>query len=105
VELSSDAIKASVAAYFRYTRQYPLVAFEDCSSLGWGHPEQADVLVVRTGGKVTNQRIAMAAIKKDWHLQAYGAGFSTPQGDVICKSERDVFELVGLRYLEPWQRE
>jgi DNA polymerase/3'-5' exonuclease PolX len=62
-------------------------------------------LVVRTGGKVTNQRIAMAAIKKGWHLQAYGAGFSTPDGDVVCKSERDVFELVGLRYLEPWERE
>jgi len=62
-------------------------------------------LVVRTGGETTNKRIAMAAIRKGWHLQAYGAGFSTPQGDVICESERDVFELVGLRYLEPWERE
>ena len=62
-------------------------------------------LVVRTGGKVTNQRIATAAIRKDWHLQAYGAGFSTPQGDIVCKSERDVFEFAGLRYLEPWERE
>ena len=35
-------------------------------------------LVVRTGGKITNQRIAMAAIKKGWHLQAYGDGLSTP---------------------------
>jgi DNA polymerase (family X) len=62
-------------------------------------------LVVRTGGKVTNQRIAMAAIKKGWHLQAYGAGFSTPDGDVVCKSERDVFEAVGLPYLPPERRE
>ncbi len=62
-------------------------------------------LVIRTGGKVTNQRIAMAAIRKGWHLQAYGAGFSTPNGDVVCKSERDVFEFVDLRYLEPWERE
>lgn len=62
-------------------------------------------LVVRTGGKVTNQRIAVAAIKKAWHLQAYGAGFSTPNGDVVCISESDVFELVGLPYLEPWERE
>lgn len=46
MELSSDAIKASVAAYFRYTRQCPLVAFEACSRLGWGYTEQADVLVV-----------------------------------------------------------
>ena len=62
-------------------------------------------LVVRTGGKATNQRIAMAAIRRGWHLQAYGAGFSTPDGDVVCKSERDVFEFVDLPYLEPWERE
>jgi hypothetical protein len=37
--------------------------------------------------------------------EAYGSGFSTPQGDVVCKSERDVFELVGLPYLPPEQRE
>ena len=61
-------------------------------------------LVVRTGGVETNRRIAMAAIKKGWHLQAYGAGFSTPRGTVVCKSERDVFEFVGMRYLEPWER-
>lgn len=62
-------------------------------------------LVIRTGGKVTNQRIAMAALKKGWHLQAYGAGFSTPNGDIVCKSEEDVFELVGLPYKPPWERE
>ena len=62
-------------------------------------------LVVRTGGAETNRRIAMAAIRKGWHLQAYGAGFSTPDGDIVCKSERDVFELVDLSYLEPWERE
>lgn len=62
-------------------------------------------LVVRTGGKVTNQRIAMAAIRKGWRWHAYGSGFSTPQGDVVCASEREVFELVGLPYREPWERE
>ena len=62
-------------------------------------------LVARTGGKVTNQRIAMAAIKKGWHLQAYGAGFSTPEGDIVCKSEKEVFELVGLPYKDPWERD
>jgi len=62
-------------------------------------------LVVRTGGKITNQRIAMAAIMKGWHLKAYGSGFSTPQGDIVCRSERDVFEFVGLPYKEAWERE
>jgi len=61
-------------------------------------------LVVRTGGKVTNQRIAMAAIRKGWHLRAYGSGFSTPDGDIVCNSEREVFEAVDLPYLEPWER-
>jgi hypothetical protein len=46
VELSSDAIKASVAAYFRYARQCPLVAFEAAARLNGGYTEQADVLVV-----------------------------------------------------------
>jgi len=62
-------------------------------------------LVIRTGGEKTNKQIAMAAIRKGWHLKAYGSGFATPDGNVICKSERDVFELVGLAYKEPWERE
>ncbi|GAJ01382.1 unnamed protein product [marine sediment metagenome] len=61
-------------------------------------------LVVRTGGKTTNQRIAMAALRKGWRLRAYGSGFDTPDGVICCLSERAVFELVGLRYLEPWER-
>ena len=61
-------------------------------------------LVIRTGGAETNKRIAMAAINKGWHLKAYGSGFSTPQGNIICNSEREVFELVELPYQEPWER-
>jgi DNA polymerase (family 10) len=62
-------------------------------------------LVVRTGGEKTNKRIAVAAIKKGWRWHAYGSGFSTLDGELVCRSERDVFEFVGLRYLEPWERE
>ena len=62
-------------------------------------------LVVRTGGVKTNKRIAMAAIQKGWHLRAYGSGFSTPDGEVVCRSERDVFEAVGLPYRDPWERD
>lgn len=61
-------------------------------------------LVVRTGGKDTNMTIAMAAINKGYQFHAYGAGFSTPAGEIVCKSERDVFEAVGLPYREPWER-
>ena len=62
-------------------------------------------LVVRTGGAETNKRIAMAAIRKGWHLRAYGRGFTTPDGEMVCRSEMDVFEFAGLPYLEPWERE
>jgi DNA polymerase (family 10) len=62
-------------------------------------------LVVRTGGAMTNKRIAMAAIRKGWRWHAYGSGFSTRDGEMVCRSERDVFEFVGLPYREPWERE
>lgn len=62
-------------------------------------------LVVRTGGKKTNQRIAMAALQKGYHFHAYGSGFSTPSGEIVCRSEREVFEAVGLPYREPWERD
>ncbi|MBA7656225.1 hypothetical protein ES703_64140 [subsurface metagenome] len=62
-------------------------------------------LVVRTGGKVTNQRIATAAIRKGYRFHAYGRGFTTPDGEIVCSSEREVFEVVGLPYLEPWERD
>ena len=62
-------------------------------------------LVVRTGGKVTNTRIATAALRKGYRFHAYGSGFSTPNGEIVCRSERDVFEAVNLPYREPWRRE
>ncbi|MBU2527653.1 MAG: hypothetical protein KKC03_13740 [Bacteroidetes bacterium] len=62
-------------------------------------------LVVRTGGQETNKRIAWAALCKGWRFHAYGSGFSTPDGEVVCRSERDVFEAVGLLYFPPEERE
>ena len=61
--------------------------------------------VVRTGGKATNQRIATEAIKRGLRFHAYGRGFTSPQGEIICQSERQVFETVGLLYREPWERD
>ena len=61
-------------------------------------------LVVRTGGKVTNQRIATRALQRGMKFRAYGDGFDTPGGHNRCLSEREVFEAVGLPYLEPWER-
>ena len=61
--------------------------------------------VLRTGGKITNQRIATEAIKQGLRWHAYGRGFTGPKGEIICLSERDVFERVGLPYKEPWWRD
>ena len=62
-------------------------------------------LVVRTGGKVTNQRISVVALRKGYRFRAYGDGFDTPNGHIHCSSEREVFEVVGLPYKEPAERE
>jgi hypothetical protein len=46
--LSSDDIKAAVASYFRYVRQFPLVAFESGPDLvsAWRPSNQADILAI-----------------------------------------------------------
>lgn len=62
-------------------------------------------LVVRTGGKLTNQGIATAALRMGYRFHAYGSGFTTPNGEIVCRSEREVFEAVNLRYQEPWGRD
>jgi len=62
-------------------------------------------MVVRTGGKETNVRIATAALQRGYQFHAYGSGFSTPSGEIVCRSEREVFEAVGLPYREPWERD
>ncbi len=61
-------------------------------------------LVVRTGGKETNQEIATRALERGMKFRAYGDGFDTPSGHNRCLSEREVFEAVGLAYREPWER-
>ena len=61
-------------------------------------------LVIRTGPKESNIAIATAAQRKGWRLKAYGDGFDTPNGPLRCHSEREVFERVGLPYLEPEDR-
>lgn len=62
-------------------------------------------LVCRTGGAENNVAIATAAHKKGWQWHPYSFGFTDDQGrPVHVTSEREVFESVGLPYLEPWER-
>jgi DNA polymerase/3'-5' exonuclease PolX len=70
-----------------------------------------NTVVCRTGGKVTNTRICMAAQAMGWHWEPSPeeAGFQRRVGLAIERhavtSEREVFEFVGMDYQEPWERE
>ena len=62
-------------------------------------------LVVRTGGKGTNQEIATRALERGMSFHSYGRGFTQADGsELICRSEADVFRAVGLAYKEPCER-
>lgn len=62
-------------------------------------------LVVRTGGKISNMKIATRALERGMRFHAYGRGFTRADGsELICQSEADVFRAVGLAYREPWER-
>jgi len=82
----------------------PVDLFTASESNWWNY------LVCRTGGAESNIRIAQAAIQRGWKWNPYGDGFSRggalagPAESHTVHSEREVFEFVGLPYLEPWQR-
>lgn len=62
-------------------------------------------LVCRTGPADSNTRICMAAQDRGWKWSPYSAGFKDRHGEIIAvTSEREVFELVGLKYNEPEAR-
>ena len=65
--MNSDTIKASVAAYWRYKRQCPLVAFESNSRLNWGYGEQADILAVNKERYLieTEVKVSISDFRKD----------------------------------------
>jgi DNA polymerase/3'-5' exonuclease PolX len=69
------------------------------------HTNRVNYLVCRTGSAITNTNIATAAIKKGWKWHPFDAGFTDEHGNLVpVHTEQDVFNLVGLPYLEPWQR-
>jgi DNA polymerase/3'-5' exonuclease PolX len=72
-------------------------------------PDAADwwrTLVIRTGPKDLNLRLIAGAERQGLRLHAYGPGFTRREtGEIVpCRSERKVFELCGLEYLEPQER-
>lgn len=69
----------------------------------------SNYVVARTGSGRSNVNICKAALQKGWHWRPYDDGFSRITGRGrewhTVDSERDVFDFVGLPYLEPWERE
>ena len=63
-------------------------------------------LIVRTGPKDFNIKLAKAAHRKGLHMLAYGPGFRVGDGPTVLTAdfERGMFEYVGWPYLEPWER-
>ena len=61
-------------------------------------------LVCRTGSAENNTAICNAAIARGMKWNPYGSGFTYEGKTIEVTKEADVFELVGLKYKEPWQR-
>lgn len=62
-------------------------------------------LVIRTGSKETNLKLTTGAQRIGRKLNAYGKGITESDGTVIpATSERHVFELCNVPYLEPYER-
>ena len=65
----------------------------------------ATLLLIRTGSKENNIRLATLAKKKGWHLAANGDGLFNEKGERIAgDSEQSIYEALGLAYREPWER-
>lgn len=66
----------------------------------------ATLLLIRTGSKKSNIRLATAAKDKGWRLAASGDGLFNEVGERIAgDTEQSIFESLGLPYLEPWERD
>lgn len=63
-------------------------------------------LVIRTGPKELNLRLIAGAERQGLRLHAYGPGFTRREtGEIVpCRSEREVFEVCGIEYLDPHER-
>lgn len=63
-------------------------------------------LVIRTGSAETNLRLTTGAQRLGRTLHAYGSGVSDSSNAVLtpATSERDVFDLCGVPYLDPNER-
>lgn len=65
----------------------------------------ATLLLIRTGSKESNIRLAVKAKNRGWRLAASGEGLFDESNERIAgDTEESIFEALGLRYPEPWER-
>lgn len=65
----------------------------------------ATLLLIRTGSKESNIRLATLAKKKGWHLAVSGDGLFNEKGERIAgDSEESIYAALGLPYLKPEKR-
>ena len=66
----------------------------------------ACLLLIRTGSKQHNIKLTSLAKARGWHLYANGVGLVNEKGERVAgDTEESFFAELGLRYLEPWERE
>lgn len=62
------------------------------------------LLLIRTGSKEHNLKIAKKCLKKGFRLK-HNLGIVDSKGDVIADTEKKIFEILGFEYLEPEKRD
>jgi len=63
------------------------------------------LLLIRTGSKENNIRLATIAMTKGWKLKANGDGLFNKHGDRIAgDTEQSIYQVLGIPYQEPHDR-
>ena len=65
----------------------------------------ATLVLIRTGSKESNIRLAMTAKRKGWQLKANGDGLFNEKGERIAgDTEQSIYQALGIPYQEPQAR-
>jgi DNA polymerase (family 10) len=65
----------------------------------------ATLLLIRTGSAENNIRLASRAKARGWRLAASGEGLFNERGERIAgDTELSIYNALGLKYQEPWER-
>jgi len=82
-----------------YKRRYPVECYIATESTWW------TLVLIRTGSKEHNIRLASLAQSKHWQLKADGQGLFDERGYLVAgDSEESFFRALGIPYKEPMKR-